>query len=923
MNRLSFDNNNNRFNNNRVSYIETSERELSNRDTAIANNGNFETAELQVLTDSIDQIIKKEYLNNITINDVEPLEASKRTFNNIRLFEIEKLVYDKTENINDKLISVYSGLQNSESTLILIIHSKDNKIKFYIGVQNSKDCLKGLGVLEKSLNGNFPGSILSLIRKNNECETLMNDICLSNRDTKNVSSVTIVPATRDKDKEKFVQGIEKFIDTMKGQDYSAIFIAEPLTHECLDTRKAGLEELYSSLSPYAKTNLTYGINCSRAVNTGTFRNVSHSVNNSVTNGTSRNSSVSNGTTEGEHSGGNMNFGGFGFNRGRSRSRTQTFTQGQTWTNSVTSGTADTNTDGTTDGITDTEGESRTIALEHQNKSIITILEKIDNNIKRYNACEAFGVWECAAYFLSTDISVSNVAANTFKALMQGEETDVEGSYINVWDYSNMRTPQVLDYLKYLNHPVMLLPTYIGNNQDNRNNNIIKVTPTSVISGKELPIFIGFPRKSVPGLSVFNIAEFGRNVYVNNHLTEYDATTDLKIGHVNHMGVIEEISEVCINKNNLASHCLITGATGSGKSYTTYLLLEKMIQNKIPFLVIEPAKGEYKDVFGGLPNINIFTTNPFIGQMLKLNPFKFDLRIHILEHLDRIIEIFKACWEMYAAMPAILKDAIETIYVKAGWDLINSVYVNEGPVKFPTFLDLLNELPKIIDSSRYSSDTKGDYVGALVTRVASLTNGFFGQIFCDCYDIDDDVLFDQNTIIDLSRVGSSETKSLIMGIIVTRLNEYRMVSTDGPNSQLKHVTVLEEAHNLLKRTNLSQDGSNVVAKSVEMICNSIAEMRSYGEGFMIVDQSPMALDIAAIKNTNTKFIMRLLEKDDCEAAGKSIGLNELQIAELAKLNTGVAVVMQNNWQEAVLTKIDRYPNRYERKINAQTNDAMTR
>ena len=94
MNRLSFDNNNNnnRFNNNRVSYIETSERELSNRDTAIANNGNFETAELQVLTDSIDQIIKKEYLNNITINDVEPLEASKRTFNNIRLFEISLFI---------------------------------------------------------------------------------------------------------------------------------------------------------------------------------------------------------------------------------------------------------------------------------------------------------------------------------------------------------------------------------------------------------------------------------------------------------------------------------------------------------------------------------------------------------------------------------------------------------------------------------------------------------------------------------------------------------------------------------------------------------------------------------------------------------------------------------------------------------------
>lgn len=107
-------------------------------------------------------------------------------------------------------------------------------------------------------------------------------------------------------------------------------------------------------------------------------------------------------------------------------------------------------------------------------------------------------------------------------------------------------------------------------------------------------------------------------------------------------------------------------------------------------------------------------------------------------------------------------------------------------------------------------------------------------------------------------------------------------------------------------------ANVQGKSVEMISNSIAEMRTYGEGFIIVDQSPTAVDISTIKNTNTKIIMRLPEVGDCEAIGRSIGLNDDQIAELSRLDRGVAAIYQNNWLEAVLAKIDKSSDRYEIK-----------
>ena len=132
-----------------------------------------------------------------------------------------------------------------------------------------------------------------------------------------------------------------------------------------------------------------------------------------------------------------------------------------------------------------------------------------------------------------------------------------------------------------------------------------------------------------------------------------------------------------------------------------------------------------------------------------------------------------------------------------------------------------------------------------------------------------------------------------------------------NRDLHHVTILEEAHNLLKRVSTNQvaESSNVAGMAVEKIANSMAEMRTYGEGFIIVDQSPSMLDLSTIRNTNTKIVMALPEKDDREIAGKSIGLDDKRIEEISKLKTGEAIVYQSGWEEAVKTKVKLF--KYDR------------
>lgn len=493
----------------------------------------------------------------------------------------------------------------------------------------------------------------------------------------------------------------------------------------------------------------------------------------------------------------------------------------------------------------------------------------------------------------------------YLALTQGEDSYISKATVNLWygDLEPEPTRNILSNVQKLQHPIFGLKPL---NNDDWLMYPTLVTATTPLSGKELAKALNFPRKSVSGLPVLDIVSFGREAH--SLLKDNKLDIDLGCGYHMHKKVPEQ--RIFISKEELTKHTFITGSTGSGKSNTIYRLLEKLTESKVNFLVVEPAKGEYKDVIGKRKGVITYGTNPNIKNidMLRINPFRFPKNTHILEHLDRLIEIFNVCLPMYAAMPAILKDSVERAYISAGWDLEKSTNRYDENI-FPTFSDVVKEVRIVLNESDYSDDNKGDYIGSLVTRLNSLTNGINGLIFTT-NDISDVELFDRNVIVDLSRVGSTETKSLIMGLLILKLQEYRMEQREnGANAddKLKHVTVLEEAHNLLRRTSTEQtsEGSNLLGKSVEMLANSIAEMRTYGEGFIIADQSPGLLDMSVIRNTNTKIILRLPDFSDRELVGKASGLTDNQIIELAKLEKGVAAISQSDWIEPVLCKIDKY------------------
>ncbi len=863
-----------------------------------------------------DRFLNQRYLDNFSKGTVQELPQGIND-KQIRIYEISKIVYDAKEQINDKLISIYSSLHSINSAVAMIIKSDGVKQKLYVATRSVENAPLAGNTLHDTLEGNFPGIAISDFFNADKKKQLIDSNFSAFENIKSLSSVSLIPSERDEDKDKFIQGIEKFISSMGDKQYTAILLAVPVGNNLLAKRKKGFEELYSHLSPHSKISLTYAHSETDSVNKSISESFTDSINRSVSNSNGTSSSTSNGDNWGDSSSSSFGGQGFSWSSGSSSGGFSSVTSGTSFTKSVTDGTSNAKTQQSGYGEALSVGTTDTMALNFENKSVEALMKKADKELERINFSEAYGMWDYCAYFYSDDVATTAQAASIYKSLVLGHESSIESAHINIWNIDNEdndkgKINKILNNIKHLIHPVALVPAYAGYEQQ-------YVTPTNMVNGKELPIVLGLPRKSIPGVAVVEMAEFGREVVYEN-LSRVDRFMDF--GCIYHMGVDSRKQRVNMDIDLLASHCFITGSSGSGKSWATYQLLDKLLQHDVKMMVIEPAKGEYKQVFGGLNKIKIFTTDPNVYKMLKINPFEFPDNLHVLTHIEKLIQIFNASWALYAAMPAILKEAVVKAYVNCGWDVMNSVYI-EGICdhKYPMFSDVLKILPRLIDESDYSDEAKGNYKGALVTRVRSMTTGITSLIFERSEGIKDSILFDSNVIVDLSDIGSDETIALVMGVLIMRLGEYRQSirkkDCSRRDSKLQHVTVLEEAHNLLKRTNKdqNQEGANIVGKSVEMISNSIKEMRTYGEGFIIIDQSPMAVDTSAIENTSTKIIMNTPARDACEELSSALSLNDEQSKELSRFTTGVAAVFQKGWLTPVLMKVDVWNNKYD--VEAQT------
>ena len=851
---------------------------------------------------AFDRIVTRDYLHSLCSCTVRPLNEGS-SYSPIRWFKINKIVKEKNTFFADKLSMLYMALHKTARNVVLVINKQnEGDIELYLGARDlsGENYISG-EILEAGLNGYFPGIGFE--------SSKIPDFQFSRP---SVSEVSAIASLRDDKKEDFVQGIERLINATDSiSRFRAYFIADSVSNAESKSMIEAFNNLYSSLAPAESLQMTYNETKSKGISTSVSENFSKSIGESISKTLTHTDGFSENTTDGKSntSGTSENIsrnilsslwhGIFGGKTGGGSNNSET----TNYSSSIGKNFSDSEADqkGTSSNIVEGRAEQKgnnqstskglSKQITYKNRSVKYYLDILDKQLERLQNGTPFGLWSVATYFVANDSTTAQQLANIYRGSIIGEESGLETCAINTWSSNNVAQNSIEDILKYLNKSLNPRFDYYS----------LDVSAGSVVTSKELAIHLSLPQSSVPGVIVEERATFARNVYY-----EKNEGDTICLGNISHLGKEEESTPVNLIIDELTKHTFVTGSTGSGKSNTMYLLLSQLREKKKKFLVIEPAKGEYKHVFGCLEDVTVYSNTNKVGNLLKFNPFVFPFEhIDVLEHIDNLVEIFNACWPMYAAMPAVLKHSIIAAYENCGWNIDRSEHELDTPI-FPKIEDVVFALKDYIDNSEYSADTKGDYKGALEVRLQELCEGMFGKMLNTEDSIDDSALFNENAIVDLSRIKSVETKALIMGFLVMKINEFRM-SEGGMNLPLKHITVLEEAHNLLKRTatDQSQESSNLAGKSVEMISNSIAEMRTYGEAFIIVDQSPSALDSAAIRNTNTKIILALPAAEDRLAAGGSMSLNEEQINEIGRLKKGEAIVYQNIWEEPVQCKISLF------------------
>ena len=368
----------------------------------------------------------------------------------------------------------------------------------------------------------------------------------------------------------------------------------------------------------------------------------------------------------------------------------------------------------------------------------------------------------------------------------------------------------------------------------------------------------------------------------------------------------------VSDYQLTKHALITGVTGSGKTNTCFNLLEQIWDSGrgVPFLVIESAKSEYRqlltdDRFKGL---RIFTIGDETVSPIRLNPFEVSSGTLVQTHIDYLKSLFSAAFVLYPPMPYVLEQSIQEVYEDRGWDIVHNINRrgNKSWRQYPTLGDLAAKIPVVIDRMGYDRQLTMDVTAGLLARINQLRiGGGKGSMLDQRRSFPATVLFEGPCVLELKQIVSDDEKAFLIGLLLIRLYEYRESKPPAGKPELCHVLLIEEAHRLLRNTSTDQSSeisANPRGRAIEVFSNILSEIRAFGQGIVIAEQVPTKLTPDAIKNSNLKVLHRLVAEDDRQVVGGSVNLDDAQKRRLATLSVGEAVVYVEGLRKPVLVSV---------------------
>jgi hypothetical protein len=384
------------------------------------------------------------------------------------------------------------------------------------------------------------------------------------------------------------------------------------------------------------------------------------------------------------------------------------------------------------------------------------------------------------------------------------------------------------------------------------------------------------------------------------------SVSVNVGTVRDVG-LESAGLFSVTSDTLVRHTFVCGATGAGKSQTVRKLLEELTRQHIPWLVIEPAKAEYALMARRLEGTSeVFAIRP--GELdaipASLNPLEPEEGFPLQTHIDLVRALFLAAFEAEEPFPQILSRALTECYQGLGWDLVLSKPKNQDITpKYPDLGDLQKVAQEVVGKIGYGDEVKANVKGFVDVRIGSLRLGTPGRFFSGGHPLKVAELLERNVVIELEDIGNDQDKAFLIGTVLIRLYEHlRMREKDEQakkTESLSHITVIEEAHRLLK--NVME--RSPAAHAVELFAGLLAEIRAYREGLVVAEQIPSKILPDVIKNTALKVVHRLPAKDDRDSVGATMNLSDEQSQYVVSLKPGWAAVFTDGMDHPLLALMD--------------------
>ena len=827
-------------------------------------------------------------------------------------FKVKKLAYDKDYPHREAFENVLLSLGNSAFNFVYVLEGYGDSIELYIGVvKNGNSNTGSLNAtdygpnLKKIFEGNFNGSELEPVRGEKLKTFSSGNIFSLNNITAGV--ITGIPSVNELENGKDVdfQGIDRLINSMHDLEDSRwriTIICEPVNKDEILGIQEDIYDIYNRLSLVSKQTLQH----------------------SETEGTSItfNKSVSNSRGKSK---------GWSDTRGKSSGRQSEHANSGTTESQSINGSSSVNTtetEGTAEGSN--KGTSNSMTVEKANKHAQELMKYIDDELlPRMKLGYSKGLFKTSLYYMAENKADANRLKRAIMSLFQGNKSSFSPLCNNSLSLSNEELKNLLtvyqnQYIQPSNENADVL-SLKGINFD-----FDKIGLNTLLTSREVSLIAGLPQTEVPGISLIEGVGFGLNEKLEKRDYTYKGKGEkyipipeddlLTLGTIVQKGRVLSELQFKLPKKNLQKHTFIAGVTGSGKTTTCHNLLHEAETN---FLVLEPAKTEYRTLINSPlfqdkdKQIVVFTLGNETNAPFRLNPFEMVKGEILSAHIDMVKATFTSAFPMEASMPQILEEAMYNCYRKKGWDVDTNTNEKYGDKafdpdvnSFPIMSNLLEEMEAVVKTKNFGAELQANYIGSLVSRLSNLTVGAKGNMLNCEHSTDFRYIATHNVIMEMEDLKNPEDKSLFMGFILARLTAViRQLHKENPS--FRHITLVEEAHRLLSKVEYGDSGSKKTA--VETFTDLLAEVRKYGEGLIIVDQIPNKLAPEVLKNTNTKIIHKILAKDDKEAVGDTMLMDDKQKEYLSALETGNAIVFTEGTEQPVHVKIKKISDTNEDEI----------